>query len=86
MQVSKQKILEYNDADLGLIATADAGTYPDDVVLAVWEELAARGVVVEFMEQAMVPGETPSEDLAAQRLRSVLGMLNSLEVKVLCPT
>jgi hypothetical protein len=55
MQVSKQKILEYNDDDLGLIATADAGTYPADVVLAVWEELAARGVVVEFMEQAMVP-------------------------------
>jgi hypothetical protein len=63
MQVSKQKILEFNDEDLGLVATADAGTYPDEVVLAVWEELAARGVVVEFIDQPATPGETPSEDL-----------------------
>jgi hypothetical protein len=45
MQVSKQKIPEFNDEDLGLIATSDAGTYADEVVLAVWEELAARGPV-----------------------------------------
>ena len=59
MQVSRQKILEFTNEDLGLIATADAGTYPDEVVLAVWEELAARGVVVEFIEQQEVPSETP---------------------------
>ncbi len=63
MQVSKQKIPEFNDEDLGLIATSDAGTYGDEVVLAVWEELAARGVVVDFIEQPAVPGETPSQDL-----------------------
>ena len=48
---------------MGLIATSDAGTYADEVVLAVWEELAARGVVVDFIEQPAVPGETPSQDL-----------------------
>jgi len=63
MQVSKQKIPEFNDEDLGLIATSDAGTYADEVVLAVWEELAARGVVVDFIEQPAAPGETPSQDL-----------------------
>jgi hypothetical protein len=64
MRVFKQKILEYNDEDLGLIATADARTYPDEVVLAVWEELAARGVVVDFIEQPAAPGETPSQILS----------------------
>jgi hypothetical protein len=63
VQVSKHQIPALNDEDLGLIATADAGTYPDEVVLAVWEELAARDVVVEFIDHLATSGETPSEDL-----------------------
>jgi hypothetical protein len=63
VQVSKQQIPTFNDEDLSLIATADAGTYPGEVVLAAWEELAARGVVVRFIEQQAAPSETPSEDL-----------------------
>jgi hypothetical protein len=43
MQVSKDQIPALNDEDLGLIATADADTYPDEFVLAAWEELARRG-------------------------------------------
>jgi hypothetical protein len=61
--VSKQEIAAFNDEDLGLIATADAGTYPDDVLLAVWERLAAHDVVVEFVNQQAALGETPSEYL-----------------------
>jgi len=48
-----------SDEDFGLIAIADDGTYPHNIVLAAWEELAARGVVVEFIEQQEVPSETP---------------------------
>lgn len=63
MQEDKLQVRTLHDEDLGLIATADAGTYPDAVVLAVWEELAARGVVVEFIEPPAIPSETPPEDL-----------------------
>ena len=62
-QVSKQHIPALNDEDLGLIATADAGTHPDEIVLTAWEELARRGVVVEFIEQQATLSETVSEDL-----------------------
>jgi len=63
MLVSKQQLQIINDEDLGRIATADAGTYSDEAVLAAWEELASRDVVVEFVEQQSVPAKTPSEDL-----------------------
>ena len=63
MLVPKQQLHTLNDEDLGLIVTADAGTYSDEAVLAAWEELAARGVVVEFIEQHAAPANTLSEDL-----------------------
>jgi hypothetical protein len=63
MLVSKQQLRILNDQDLGLIATADAGTYSDETVLAAWEELVSRDVVVELVEQQSVPGQTVSEDL-----------------------
>jgi hypothetical protein len=63
MLVSKQQLQILNDEDLGRIATADAGTYSDEAVLAAWEELASRDVVVEFVEQQLIPAKTPSEDL-----------------------
>lgn len=38
-------------------------TYPDEIVLAVWEELAARGLVVDFIEQSPLLRETQADDL-----------------------
>jgi hypothetical protein len=63
MPVSKQQIPTLSDEDLGLIATAADDTYPDEIVLAVWEELAARGLVVDFIEQSPMLRETHADDL-----------------------
>ena len=63
MLVSKQQIPTLSDRDLGLIATAADDTYPDEIVLAVWEELAARGLVVDFIEQSPLLRETQTDDL-----------------------
>ena len=63
MPVSKQQIPTLSDRDLGLIATAADDTYPDEIVLAVWEELAARGLVVDFIEQSPLLRETQTDDL-----------------------
>ena len=63
MQVSKEQIYALSDEDLGLIATAVDDTYPDEIVLAVWEQLAARGLVVDFIEYQPLASETESDDL-----------------------
>ena len=63
MQLSKEQIHTLSDEDLGLIATAVDDTYPDEIVLAVWEQLAARGLVVDFVEYQPLASETGSDDL-----------------------
>jgi len=63
MQISRQQLRALNDEDLSLIATADAGTHPDETVLAAWEELAARDVIIDFIEQQGVLKETALPDL-----------------------
>lgn len=63
MQVPRRQIRALNDEDLSLIATADSGAHPDDILLAAWEELARRGIFVEFSEQAAALVEAPPEDL-----------------------
>jgi hypothetical protein len=63
MQVSKEQIHALSDEDLALIATAVDDTYPDEIVLAVWEQLAARGLVVDFVEYQPLASETGSDDL-----------------------
>ncbi len=52
-----------SDEDLGRIAMADAGAYSDEAIFAAWEELAARGVVVEFVETQPALNEAVSDDL-----------------------
>ena len=64
MQLSIKEIPSLSDDELGLIATADAGAYPDELLLAAWEQLAARGVIVEFTDQPAQAAEGPVEDLA----------------------
>jgi hypothetical protein len=61
--VTKQQLRWLKDEDLGLIANADAGAYADEIVVAAWEELAARGVVVDFVEPRAMIGETATEYL-----------------------
>jgi hypothetical protein len=39
------------------------GTHPDELLLAAWEQLAARGVIVEFTGEPVRAGEGPAEDL-----------------------
>ena len=63
MQTSRQQIRALCDEDLSLIATADSGTHPDEILLAAWEELAQRSIFVEFIEQPTALVEAPSEDL-----------------------
>ena len=63
MQVSEEQIHALSDEDLALIATAVDDTYPDEIVLAVWEQLAARGLVVDFVEYQPLASETGSDDL-----------------------
>jgi hypothetical protein len=63
MQVSKEQIHALSDEDLALIATAVDDTYPDEIVLAVWEQLAARGLVVDFVEYQPSASETGADDL-----------------------
>ena len=63
MQLSKEQIHTLSNEDLGLIATAVDDTYPDEIVLAVWEQLAARGLVVDFVEYQPLASETGSDDL-----------------------
>ena len=63
MQVSKEQIHALSDEDLGLIATAADDAYPDEIVLAVWEQLAARGLVVDFVDYQPLASEIGSDDL-----------------------
>jgi hypothetical protein len=63
MQVSEEQIHALSDEDLALIATAVDDTYPDEIVLAVWEQLTARGLVVDFVEYQPLASETGSDDL-----------------------
>ena len=63
MQVSKEQIHALSDEDLGVIATTVDDTYPDEIVLAVWEQLAARGLVVDFVDYQPLASETGSDDL-----------------------
>jgi hypothetical protein len=62
MQVSKQQVRTLSDNDLVSIAKAADDTYPDQIVIAVWEELVARGLVVHFIDQPLLP-ETQADDL-----------------------
>lgn len=62
MQVSKQQVRTLSDNDLVSIAKAANDTYPYQMVLAAWEELAARGVVVHFIEQPLL-SEALADDL-----------------------
>ena len=78
MPVSKQQIPTLSDEALGLIATAADDTYPDEIVLAVWEELAARGLVVDFVEQSPLLRETQAHDL-------LTGDLSQLCARPTCP-
>jgi hypothetical protein len=62
MQVSEQQVRTLSDKDLVLTATAANDTYPDEIVLAAWEELAARRLVVHFIEQPSLR-EAQADDL-----------------------
>jgi hypothetical protein len=63
MELSAHQIATLSDEDLAAIVTAADNTYPDEIVLATWEELAARGVVIDFNEQPPLIQETTSDDL-----------------------
>ena len=63
MQLSVHQIATLSDEDLASIATAADNACPDEIVLATWEELAARGVVIDFNEERPLIRETTSADL-----------------------
>ena len=63
VNVSRQQIRAFDNEDLSLIATGHGDSHPDEVLLAAWEELARRGVVVDFVEQPTFLAEAPSEYL-----------------------
>ena len=52
--VAKTQIPVLTDQQLGLIVEADIDAYPVEVVVAAWEELAARGVVVDFTDEPQI--------------------------------
>jgi hypothetical protein len=62
-QVFRPRVPTFNDEDLSRIVTADAGIHPDEVVLDAWEKLAARGVIVEFVDRQAAMNESVSDDL-----------------------
>jgi hypothetical protein len=61
--VSKQQIPELTDEQLVLVATVESGTYADDIVLAAWEQLAARGTLVEFEDEQSLPAAADPQHL-----------------------
>jgi hypothetical protein len=63
MELSAQQIATLSDEDLAAIVTAVDNTYSDEIVLATWEELAARGVVIDFDEHRPMIRETMPDDL-----------------------
>jgi ribosomal 50S subunit-recycling heat shock protein len=62
-RVFKRRIPTLSDEDLGRIAMADAGVYSGEAVFAAWEKLAARAVIVEFVEQQAGLNDALSGDL-----------------------
>lgn len=59
----KLRTTTLSDEDLGRIAMADANVYSEEAVFAAWEELAARAVIVEFVEQQAGLNDAVSGDL-----------------------
>jgi hypothetical protein len=63
MELSAQQIATLSDENLAAIVTAVDNTYSDEIVLATWEELAARRVVIDFDEHRPMNRETMPDDL-----------------------
>ena len=70
MQLSAGQIATLSDEDLVFIATAADETHPGEIVLATWEELAARGVIVDFIEKPPLPLETSDDLLTVATFRN----------------
>ena len=63
MQLTAHQIATLSDEDLASIVTAAVNTYPDEIVLATWEEIAARGMVIDLNGQRPLIRETTPDDL-----------------------
>jgi hypothetical protein len=64
VQLSKTQIEALTDEQLSELALEDDAEYADDILLALWEEIATRGLSVDLADQPPdALGEAPPEDL-----------------------